>query len=222
MIKGILAAGLMLTVSTTSALAATEVTWWHAMGGTLGEKVEEIAANFNAMQDEYVIVPTYKGGYTDTMNAAIAAFRAGEQPDIVQVFEVGTGTMMAAKGAIYPVYQLMAETGADFDPSAYLLCRFRLLHRHRRPHAFDALQFLDPDPLLQQGRVRSCRPRPPTRPQRPGKRLKLSPTRSWNRVRPPAASPPAGFPGFSSKTCRPGTTSRSARSRTASAVSARN
>ena len=120
MIKGILAAGLMLTVSTTSALAATEVTWWHAMGGTLGEKVEEIAANFNALQDEYVIVPTYKGNYTDTMNAAIAAFRAGEQPDIVQVFEVGTGTMMAAKGAIYPVYQLMAETGADFDPSAYL------------------------------------------------------------------------------------------------------
>jgi len=54
------------------------------------------------------------------MTAAIAAFRAGEQPEIVQVFEVGTGTMMAAKGAVYPVYQLMADMGADFDPADYL------------------------------------------------------------------------------------------------------
>ena len=64
--------------------------------------------------------PVYKGNYTETMTAAIAAFRAGEQPDIVQVFEVGTGTMMAAEGAIYPVYQLMADTGEAFDPAAFL------------------------------------------------------------------------------------------------------
>ena len=40
--------------------------------------------------------------------------------DIVQVFEVGTATMMAAKGAVKPVYQLMADAGEPFDPSAYL------------------------------------------------------------------------------------------------------
>ena len=45
------------------------------------------------------------------MTAAVAAFRSGEGPHIVQVFEVGTATMMAAKGAVYPVYQLMAENG---------------------------------------------------------------------------------------------------------------
>lgn len=120
MIKGILAASLMLTVSTTSALAATQVSWWHAMGGELGTKLEEIVAGYNASQDAYEVVPVYKGSYAETMTGAIAAFRAGEQPAIVQVFEVGTGTMMAAKGAVYPVYELMADTGADFDPGAYL------------------------------------------------------------------------------------------------------
>jgi len=103
-----------------SAQAAEEIQWWHAMGGKLGEKVNAIAAGFNATQSDYVVKPVYKGNYTDTMTAAIAAFRAKEQPHIVQVFEVGTATMMAAKGAIYPVYELMADAGEAFDPKAYL------------------------------------------------------------------------------------------------------
>ena len=120
MFNRILAAGLMLTASATSAFAATEVSWWHAMGGELGAKLEEIVAGYNASQTEYHVTPVYKGSYAETMTAAIAAFRAGEQPDIVQVFEVGTGTMMAAKGAIYPVYQLMADTNTEFDPAGFL------------------------------------------------------------------------------------------------------
>ena len=113
-------AALSLTLSTSVAFAATEVTWWHAMGGELGTKLEEIVAGYNASQSDYVVTPVYKGSYAETMTAAIAAFRAGEQPEIVQVFEVGTGTMMAAKGAVYPVYQLMADMGAAFNPDDYL------------------------------------------------------------------------------------------------------
>ena len=101
-------------------LAQTEIQWWHAMDGRLGDKVNEIAEGFNASQDEYVLNPTYKGNYTETMTAAIAAFRAKQQPHIVQVFEVGTATMMAAEGAIYPVYQLMDEMGEPFNPDDYL------------------------------------------------------------------------------------------------------
>jgi len=113
-------AALVAAFSSSTAFAATQVQWWHAMGGELGKKVDEIVAGYNASQDEYEVVASYKGGYADTMNSAIAAFRAGQQPAIVQVYEVGTGTMMAAKGAIYPVYQLMKETGEDFDPNAFL------------------------------------------------------------------------------------------------------
>ncbi|MFA7413104.1 MAG: sn-glycerol-3-phosphate ABC transporter substrate-binding protein UgpB [Rhizobium sp.] len=113
-------AALTLGLSATTSLAATEISWWHAMGGELGAKLEEIVAGYNASQDKYKVVPTFKGTYPETMTAAIAAFRAGEQPDIVQVFEVGTGTMMAAKGAVYPVYELMKDAGAKFDPKEYL------------------------------------------------------------------------------------------------------
>ncbi|WP_120495232.1 sn-glycerol-3-phosphate ABC transporter substrate-binding protein UgpB [Kiloniella sp. EL199] len=100
--------------------AATEVQWWHAMGGANGDRVNKIAEDFNATQSDYKVVPVYKGNYTETMTAAVAAFRAKKQPHIVQVFEVGTATMMAAKGAVYPIEQLMKDVGEEFDSSDYL------------------------------------------------------------------------------------------------------
>ena len=104
------------------AVAATEVHFWHAMGGQLGQIVDKFATDFNASQSDYEIKAIYKGNYTETMTSAIAAFRAKEQPHIVQVFEVGTATMMAAegKGAVYPVYKLMEDAGEQFDQSDYL------------------------------------------------------------------------------------------------------
>jgi sn-glycerol 3-phosphate transport system substrate-binding protein len=90
------------------------------MGGQLGEALNALAESFNNSQTEYKVIPVYKGTYPETMTGAIAAFRAKQHPHIVQVFEVGTATMMAAKGAIYPVHQLLADAGENFDPSAYL------------------------------------------------------------------------------------------------------
>jgi len=106
--------------SSTPASAAVEVQWWHAMGGVNGERVNKIASDFNATQTDYKIVPVYKGNYTETMTGAVAAFRARKHPHIVQVFEVGTATMMAAKGAIYPVGDLMKDVGEAFNTGSYL------------------------------------------------------------------------------------------------------
>jgi len=104
-------AGAIIGGVVSAANAATEIHWWHAHGGALGERVNEIAENFNASQSDYTLVATYKGSYAETMTAGIAAFRAGKQPQILQVFDVGTATMMGAKGAIVPVQDLMAEAG---------------------------------------------------------------------------------------------------------------
>lgn len=106
-----LSAGLTSLSLSVPALAATKIQWWHAMGGENGAKLEQIAKGFNASQSDYEIVPVYKGTYDETLTGAIAAFRANQQPAIVQVYEVGTGTMMAAQGAVYPVYQLMKDEG---------------------------------------------------------------------------------------------------------------
>src|SRR3954453_21566344 len=100
--------------------AATEIMWWHAMSGELGKQPERLAADFNASQSEYRIVPSYKGNYTETVTASIFAFRSRSQPAIVQVNEIATATMMAARGAIYPVFELMREQSEPFSPSAYL------------------------------------------------------------------------------------------------------
>jgi sn-glycerol 3-phosphate transport system substrate-binding protein len=105
---------------TLPAQAVTEIQWWHSMTGALGERVNEISAGFNDSQKDYKVVPVYKGTYPESMTAAIAAYRAGNAPDILQVFEVGTATMMGAKGAIKPVYQLMKEAGEPFDSKSYL------------------------------------------------------------------------------------------------------
>lgn len=102
------------------AQAATEIAWWHAMSGELGRQLDKLASDFNASQSDYRIVPTYKGNYTETVTAAIFAFRSRSQPAIVQVNEVATATMTAAKGAIYPVFSLMRDQGEPFSLSDYL------------------------------------------------------------------------------------------------------
>ena len=103
-----------------AAHAQTEVQWWHSMTAVNGEWVNDLAKDFNARQKEYKIVPTFKGSYDESMTAAVAAFRAGNAPHILQVFEVGTATMMASKNAIVPVAQVMKDAGQKFDPKAYI------------------------------------------------------------------------------------------------------
>jgi sn-glycerol 3-phosphate transport system substrate-binding protein len=104
----------------TPARAAVEIQWWHAMGGELGEKLEKLATDFNAVQSDFKVIPVFKGSYPEAMTGAIAAFRARQHPAMLQVFEVGTATMMAAKGAVYPAYQLMKDQSEPFDPKSYL------------------------------------------------------------------------------------------------------
>ena len=114
------------------------------------------------------------------MTAAIAAYRAGNAPHILQVFEVGTATMMAAKGAVVPVYKLMKDADEPFNPKAYLRAGRGLLHRLEGQHAVVPLQQLHGDLLLEQGRLQEGGPRSRTSRRRPG--------RSWSR--PPRSSRP--------------------------------
>ena len=100
--------------------AQIEIQWWHSMSGQLGEWLGGLAKGFNDSQKEYKVVPVFKGTYPESFAAAIAAFRAGNAPHILQVFEVGTASMMASKGAIVPVDQVMKTAGFKFDSSVYV------------------------------------------------------------------------------------------------------
>ena len=109
-----------MALSATAAIAQVEIQWWHAMTGANNDVIVKLSEDFNAANKEYKVVPSYKGSYPDTMNAGIAAFRAGNAPHIMQVFEVGTATMMSAGAAIKPVHVMMKEAGEAFSPDTYL------------------------------------------------------------------------------------------------------
>ena len=96
------------------AVARTEISWWHAMTGALGDAVDAQVKQFNESQNEYEIKPVRKGTYPETLTAAIAAYRQKNPPHIVQVFEVGTQTMMLS-GAVYPVWELMRDNEIKID-----------------------------------------------------------------------------------------------------------
>ena len=113
LLLGIVAA-LAVVVLPTASWAKTEIQFWHAMTAVLGERVNEMAAKFNASQNEYEVKAVHKGSYPETLNAAIAAYRAKQPPHIVQVFEVGTQTMLSS-GAVYPVYQLTKDNSITID-----------------------------------------------------------------------------------------------------------
>lgn len=103
-----------------SALAATELQWWHAMTGANNEVVDQLAKEFNESQSEYKIVPVFKGTYPETLNAGIAAYRSKQPPAIIQVFDAGSGVMMGAEGAIVPAADVLQKGGYTFDKSQYL------------------------------------------------------------------------------------------------------
>jgi sn-glycerol 3-phosphate transport system substrate-binding protein len=109
-----------LALAAAQAHAVIEIQWWHAMTGALGDRVAKMADDFNKSQSEYKVNAVFKGSYADAMTAGIAAYRSGNAPHILQVFEVGTATMMAAKGAVKPVWQVMKDAGEPFDQKAYI------------------------------------------------------------------------------------------------------
>lgn len=100
--------------------APVQITFWHAMAGPLGEELKRVCEAFNAAQKAAVVEPVFKGTYPETMTAAIAAFRAGKAPHLVQMYEVGTGSMLAAGAAVKQVWQLADETGVRLDPAIYM------------------------------------------------------------------------------------------------------
>ncbi|MCB1488762.1 MAG: extracellular solute-binding protein [Bauldia sp.] len=120
MTKRLLTGGLLLALTSTTAFAATDITWWHGMSGRNGEVINEIATKFNAAQTACNLTPVSKGTYEEALTSGIAAFRAGEQPNILQVFDAGAATIINAHGAVVPAEDLIKNAGQDFNRDAFI------------------------------------------------------------------------------------------------------
>jgi sn-glycerol 3-phosphate transport system substrate-binding protein len=118
--RTLLAAPIALAAGRAEATDKIRIVWWHAMTAALAEEITRITDGFNASQDAVQVEAVYKGGYGDVLTATIAASRAGQAPHLVQIFEVGTGTMLSAGKAVKPVWELAKETGLTIDPKTYI------------------------------------------------------------------------------------------------------
>ncbi len=98
----------------------SKIVFWHAMTGPLGETLNLLVNGFNISQKSAEVTAVFKGSYPETLTAAIAAFRAGQAPHLVQIFEVGTASMLAAGKAVMQTWELIKETGAAIDPAQYV------------------------------------------------------------------------------------------------------
>jgi len=118
--KRCLFACMLMLFSLMSAAKPITLVMWHSLAGALGEELKHLVENFNHSQSDYRITMVYKGEYSETLTSFSAAFRAKQPPSMVQIFEVGTATMLAPKGIIKPVASLLHEQGISI-PLAHFL-----------------------------------------------------------------------------------------------------
>ena len=112
LLGGIMAASLAAPCSV-SAADKTTITFWHAMGGTNGEVLQQIVDDFNASQDEIEVKAEYQGTYDDTITKLKAAMQSDSGlPDVCQMYDVGT-KFMYDSGAVIPVEDKFESTGYD-------------------------------------------------------------------------------------------------------------
>lgn len=114
-----LAAGALPAAAQTKA-QPVEIHFWMGLTGLGGELLAKYGEEFNKTQNEYRVVVAFKGQYPEQRAAAVAAYRAGNPPHIMQMFDAGSGDMMSAKGAVIPVSEVFKRAGLQFDPAEFI------------------------------------------------------------------------------------------------------
>lgn len=94
-----------------SATAATEIRFWHAMSGARGEALEQLVERFNASQREYRVVARYKGTYEQTLALSLGSRKSIWGPHLFQVYEAGTAAVMGRDLVVRPLWKVMQEAG---------------------------------------------------------------------------------------------------------------
>jgi len=98
-----------------NAYSKTKIQFWHGLSGTTSDYLNDIVLDFNKSQNDIEVIAVRKGTYQETMISGIAAYRAKKQPDIIQILEIGTATMLSAKGATIPISQLLNDNNIKIN-----------------------------------------------------------------------------------------------------------
>ncbi len=113
-----LAALAVACFATTASADKIKFDYWYGLTGDLGVVLAQTCDRFNASQDKYEAVCTGYDGYENVVQSAIAAFRAGKAPALLQSFDAGTADLMMS-GQFYAVTQMMKDYNIEIDWSDY-------------------------------------------------------------------------------------------------------
>ncbi|GMA15222.1 ABC transporter substrate-binding protein [Deinococcus metallilatus] len=106
----------MLTLALAGTASAQTVTvdFWHSFGDAKRAGwIQARADEYNKTHPDVKIVPAYKGGYNDSLQATILAARQGKPPALVQIFEVGSQLALDS-GAFQPVSGIKDVDFSDY------------------------------------------------------------------------------------------------------------
>ena len=119
--RNALAASLVLAFGSSQASAQQRqnFSFWYGLTGQLSEMVQGVCQRFNDSQTEFSVTCTSQGDYAKALQNTIAAFRANEQPTVVQVYDIGTADLMLS-GQYVPARELMASQGRQVNWNNYL------------------------------------------------------------------------------------------------------
>ena len=104
--------------ATTASAEKIKFDYWYGLSGDLGAVLAQTCDRFNASQDKYEAVCTGYDGYELVVQSAIAAFRAGKAPALLQSFDAGTADLMMS-GQFYAVTQMMKDFKIDINWDDY-------------------------------------------------------------------------------------------------------
>lgn len=92
-----------------------DIEFWYGNIGVVEEAIQAQCAEFNAVQSEHTVTCIGSGAYEVGMQKAVAAFRNGNAPALIQFFDAGTLDLMLSD-AVVPVQEILP----DVDRSNYI------------------------------------------------------------------------------------------------------
>jgi sn-glycerol 3-phosphate transport system substrate-binding protein len=90
------------------------IQFWHAMGGDLAQRIDDITNSFEEQSDGITVETTSRNSYRDNLNATTSAVSSGNPPALSQIFEIGTQLAIDSQ-AFVPVEDIIPSDRINFD-----------------------------------------------------------------------------------------------------------
>lgn len=95
-----------------NAEGVTEITFWHGLGGVIGEALDARIAEFNAENDGKIsVTPSFQGNYADLLAKYTAGLRDDSTPTVLLAGDIASGYLRDVERSISP--EAMAAANPD-------------------------------------------------------------------------------------------------------------